>query len=81
MRVEIVDNDHGGLTFAWEDVTRVGNVGYFSCINFRRYSVTCDEPHGILWRTVIKVSFEGTCTDDVPLCVTENALAAQDGYD
>ena len=28
----------------------MGNVGYFSCINFRRYSVTCDEPHGILQR-------------------------------
>lgn len=44
----VVANEDVLLTFACEDVTRVGNVGYFSCINFRRYSVACDEPHGIL---------------------------------
>ena len=36
-------------------MTRVGNVGYFSCINFKRYSVTCDEPQGILQRGVVKL--------------------------
>ena len=81
VRVEIADKDPGGLTFAWGDVTRVGNVGYFSCINFRRYSVTCDEPHGILQRTLIKVLFKRRCTNDIPLCVAENSFAVQDGND
>ena len=36
----------------------MGNVGYFSCINFRRYSVTCDEPHGILQHNLLKLHLE-----------------------
>jgi len=67
----------GGRTLACGEVTRVGKLGYFSWMSFRRYSVDCCVPHGILPST-FNTRFPQLKVHE-PFCVTEDALPVENG--